>query len=188
MMFRIVFYMNITALIFMVRFVDDGTGGWCGEKSELIEFLDSINRELMSKFDIELTFKVTEFNEYIEILDVQYKFDIQGNVTTDIFIKPTDAHQYLNYSSHHPRHTFRSIVYSQGLRYRCIISDNATLAVRLDCLAEHFINCNYPKNLVVNILNDIKLYPDLLNIKILITWVKVSLSLGSPHLEMVVQT
>ena len=142
----------------------------------------------MSKFDIELTFKVTEFNEYIEFLDVQYKFDIQGNVTTDIFIKPTDAHQYLNYSSHHPRHTFRSIVYSQGLRYRRIISDDATLAVRLDCLAEHFINCNYPKNLVVNILNDIKTLPRSIEYKNTDNVGKVSLSLGSPPLEMVVQT
>ena len=55
------------------------------------------------------------YNMYISFLDLNVKLS-QGQLETDLFIKPTDRHQYLHYSSSHPEHTKRSIVFSQGLR------------------------------------------------------------------------
>ena len=34
-----------------------------------------------------------------------------GNLTKDLHVKPNDIHQYLHYTSAHPNHTKRSIVY-----------------------------------------------------------------------------
>ena len=76
-------------------------------------------------------------------------------LVTDINIKATDARAYLHYSSYHPRKTFPSIVYSQALRYRRIINDDAILKERLDELLESFLNSGYPKHIVRGVLNDV---------------------------------
>jgi hypothetical protein len=34
----------------------------------------------------------------------------EGNITTDLYSKPTDKHQYLSPSSCHPKHCFKSIL------------------------------------------------------------------------------
>ena len=40
-----------------------------------------------------------------------------GNkLSPDLCIKSTDRHQYLHYSSSHPEHTKKPVVYSQALR------------------------------------------------------------------------
>ena len=94
---------------------------------------------------------VTTFTQF---LDIQFKFN-NGQLTTDIFRKPTDANRYLYFNSYHPRHTFRSIIYSQGLRYCRIINDNVILAERLTELKSYFMNSGYPAKLVSSILDPI---------------------------------
>ena len=49
------------------------------------------------------------------------------------------ARRYLSPESCHPAHTFNSVVYSQGLRIRRIVSDNDKLKLRLDEPADAFI-------------------------------------------------
>ena len=41
--------------------------------------------------------------------DVPVSVDISGSITTDLYVKPTDTHQYLMATSCHPNHTKRSI-------------------------------------------------------------------------------
>ena len=40
---------------------------------------------------------------------------INGKLETDLYMKPTNCHQYLHYLSSDPEHTKRSIVYSETL-------------------------------------------------------------------------
>ena len=50
----------------------------------------------------------------------------KGNqLVTDLYIKPTDTHQYLHASSCHVSHCKKSIPYSQTLRLNRICSKNA---------------------------------------------------------------
>ena len=43
---------------------------------------------------------------------------------TDLFVKPTDTHQFLDPSSSHHYHCKKRIPYSQALRLNRICSDN----------------------------------------------------------------
>ena len=43
-------------------------------------------------FGAKLTFKVVNFDEFLEFLDINYKFTNEGKVVTDIYSKPTDSH------------------------------------------------------------------------------------------------
>ena len=57
-----------------------------------------------------------EFSEpSINFLDLNVKLS-NGKLQTSLYVKPTDCHQYLQFQSGHPKHTKRSIVYSQTRR------------------------------------------------------------------------
>ena len=60
--------------------------------------------------------------ENITFLDLIVKRS-QGKLETDLHIKPTDRHQYLHYSSSHPGHTKRSIVYSETFLMKQILGN-----------------------------------------------------------------
>ena len=45
-----------------------------------------------------------------------------GAIYIDLYIKPTDSHQYLNYQSSHSLHIKTSIPYNQALRVNRICS------------------------------------------------------------------
>ena len=129
--FRVVVYaQRHISLVFMVRFVDDGTGGWMGSLQSLQVWIQNFNYWLEELFGLKLTFNICTSDKYLEFLDIKYRFERTGEVETDLFIKETDSHRYLDFSSNHPRATFRSIVYSQGIRYRRIISNDAVFEHR----------------------------------------------------------
>ena len=48
---------------------------------------------------------------------------LDGNISTDWYVKPTDRHQFLHYASSHSDHTKCSIVFSQVLRVSRICSE-----------------------------------------------------------------
>ena len=48
--------------------------------------------------------------------------DTTGNITTDLYVKPTDKHQHLDFRSCHPRGCKKGISYAQALRLRRICS------------------------------------------------------------------
>ena len=90
---------------------------WTHCKEKLEEFLKGFN-------NYHPNIKFThEFNkENIPFLDL--KVSLSGRqLTTDLHIKSTDKHQYLHYTSAHPDHTKRSIVFSQALRVSRIFSN-----------------------------------------------------------------
>ena len=53
---------------------------------------------------------------------------------TDLFVKPTDTHQFLDPSSSHPYHCKKGIPYSQALRLNRICSDNESFDKRCNDL------------------------------------------------------
>ena len=53
---------------------------------------------------------------FVNFLDIQFCFNMEGQLQTDLYIKETDSRAYLNFSSAHANYTFSGNVYSQSIR------------------------------------------------------------------------
>ena len=71
-----------------------------------------------------------------------------GQIITDLYVKPTDTHQYLNSSSCHPYHCKKSIPYSQGLHLNRICSNNAFFDQRCNELEDWLHEQGYRERVV----------------------------------------
>ena len=100
------------------RFIDDIFAVWTHGEALLEEFLDSVNQ-------LHPTIKFTDewSIESVSFLDTKVIVR-DGWITTDLYTKPTDTHQYLAANSCHPKHCKASITYSQALRLRRICSED----------------------------------------------------------------
>ena len=74
-------------------------------------------------------------------------------------MKETDAKSYLNYHSTHPNHVFSAIISSQASRLRRIINNEERLEQHLLSMKCVFLSCDYPKNMIDNIINKVKNTP-----------------------------
>jgi len=75
-------------------------------------------------------------------LDTTVKLE-DGQLVTNLFVKPTDTHQYLAANSCHPRHCKEAIPYSQALRMRRICSSDESFNRRTTELKEHLVRRGY---------------------------------------------
>ena len=114
-------------ILHFIRFVHDMSGVWKGTKESFQEWFTILRNASVPLYSLDFTCEITAVNEYSQFLDIKFKFE-NGELTTDIFRKPTDANRYLEFSSNHPRHTFSSVVYSQGIRYQRIINNDSLLS------------------------------------------------------------
>ena len=103
------------------RLIDDLFFIWYGTEESLQQFYTDINSYHCS-IKFELTFSRTEIN----FLDTTIYIE-NNNIYTRLYRKPTDKKEYLHYSSNHPHHMKKAIIYSQALRYRRIIDYDAVL-------------------------------------------------------------
>ena len=71
--------------------------------------------------------------EEVNFLDLNIKL-INGELKTDLFVKTTDIHQFLDPTSSHPCHCKKGIPYSQALRLNGISSDNTNFDERCNDL------------------------------------------------------
>ena len=144
-------------LVHFIRFVDDGSGIWNGTKDSFLAWFRKTKEASYGEYNLDLTFELTNINEYFQFLDIRFKFE-GGALSTDLYEKPTDANRYLHFTSYHPRHVFRSIISSQALRYRRVINNDETLNCRLEELKETFRNSAYPNELIDELVDPVKKY------------------------------
>ena len=69
-------------------------------------------------------------------------------IITDLYVKPTDTHQYLESSSYHPYHCKKSIPYSQALRLNKICSNNYFFDQRCNKSGHWFHERGYSERVV----------------------------------------
>lgn len=112
------------------RFLGDIFMIWTGNTDEPKDFIDYLN-------NLHPTIKFTSDLSKTSVAFLDTTVSINNcKVSTDLYVKPTDTHQYLLSSSCHPYHTKRSIPYNLGLRLRRICSGDTTFRRRCDELSE----------------------------------------------------
>ena len=114
------------------------------EKINLKVFLQRLNT-----FYPNLEFTHEKSKTSVNFLDVLVR--INGDkFETDLYSKPTDCHQFLEFNSAHPIHIKKSIVYIQGLRIKRLCSSSLTFEKHLESIRSWFGKRSYPKKLVDN--------------------------------------
>ena len=121
------------------RFIDDIFIIWIHGIETLNVFFDHLNNCLPS-----IKFEMDQSTSHIHFLDVTVSLDEQHNIQTDLYTKPTDSHNYLNYNSAHPRHCRDGIPYSQFLRLKRICSKEETFTHQCREMSKNFIKADYP--------------------------------------------
>ena len=80
------------------------------------------------------------------VFDTKITMDAEGRLTTDLYTKTTDTHQYFHRDSCDPGHCKKSIPYSQALRIRRICSRMEDFLQRTQELKGISINYRYNKD------------------------------------------
>ena len=125
-----------------VRFIDDIFCIFTGTLDELNSFINYLNScDPHIKFTSEISQTTVTF------LDTRVNLS-HNKIETDLFCKPTDSHNYLLFSSSHPRRCKESIPFSQLLRIRRICSRLVDFDKHMKETTLHFINRGYPIDLL----------------------------------------
>ena len=101
----------------------------------------------LNNFTPNLSFTHEASKNCIPFLDLKVKL-IDGKLETDLYMKPTDRHQYLHYLSSHPKHTKGSIVYSQILRVNRLCFLEEDFNYRKLNMKEWFIKRGYSEYVI----------------------------------------
>jgi peptide-methionine (R)-S-oxide reductase len=126
-----------------LRYIDDIFMIWDHDKDSLDSFLNYLNE---CHHRIKFTSEISD--SFVNFLDTSVHIDNNRKLYTDLYCKPTDAHNYLLYSSAHPKHLLRSLPYSQLLRIRRICSHISDFDKNAITIGQHFIRRHYPEDLI----------------------------------------
>jgi hypothetical protein len=115
---------------------------WIHSDKELDEFFEHANSIHPS---IKFTHEVSKTK--MSFLDTTTTVK-EGNVSTDLYSKPTEKHQYLSLSSCHPKHCVKSIPFSQPISVKRICSTVEATKQRLGDLRHHLKKRGYTDKVI----------------------------------------
>ena len=126
-----------------LRFIDDIFFIWPHSEADLLSFINNVN-----SFHPNIKFSHEHSTTTVNFLDVTITKDCDNNLITSVFEKPSNCHQYVEYSSCHPKTCKAGIPFSQAKRYRRITTN--TDQFHQDCknIQQHFKDRNYPEELI----------------------------------------
>ena len=124
------------------RYIDDIFMIWQHGEEKLKEFLKILNScHPTIKYTAEYSLDKGNFLD-VEVIR-------SGNkLRTDLYIKPTDTHQYLEFSSCHVYHSKKSVPYSHALLFDRICSENKFFDNRCNHLGYWLKNRGYNEKVV----------------------------------------
>ena len=115
---------------------------WLHGEERLFEFFEYVNNYHDT---IKYTWEWSEReSSYIDVL-VMLK---NNRISTDVYSKQTDTHQYLDSRSCHPTHVKRRIPCGQALRMRRICNSDEVFKERLKELEGNLVKRGFKKNLI----------------------------------------
>ena len=130
------------------RFIDDILAIFTEGRDKLNIFLEHLNS---CHENIKFTVEISDTS--VTFLHTVITLNSNGTLSTSLYCKCTDAHNYLQYSSSHPRHcvTTCSMPYSQFLRVRRICSSEQDFIDKAISMGKDFLRRDYPLTLVENL-------------------------------------
>ena len=125
------------------RFIDNIFVIWQYNEADLDEFVTYLNASLSSiKFEVDKSYTEAHF------LDVTLNLNRTGQLSTTLYTKPTDSHNYINFSSCHQKSCRMGIPYGQFLRLRRICSTEESFVAESKKLSLYFHRADYPADLI----------------------------------------
>ena len=115
---------------------------WEHGEEPLRDFIDHVN---LFHPTIKCTAEYSK--EEVNFLDLAIKL-IDGELKTDLFVKPADTHQILDPTSSHPYHCKKGVPYSQALRLNRICSDNTNFDKRCNDLEKWLMERGYNEKIL----------------------------------------
>ena len=109
-------------------------------------------------FNPNIQFTYESSKKSIAVLDLDVAL-YNGRLESTVHVKPTDRHQYLHYSSSHPQHTKRSILFSQTLRDSRICSSEKDFQDHCFQMRSCFLKRKYPEKLIGNETKTVIFFP-----------------------------
>ena len=103
--------------------------------------------------DIKFTYKSSK--ESIAFLGLKVTVE-NSKIITDLYVKSTDRHQYLDYLSAHPNDTKRSVVFSQTLRISRLCSYEESFIKPKANVKSWFLRREYPERLISAEIDKVK--------------------------------
>ena len=110
-----------------------------GNFKEVLFYLNRVNKSIK--------FTASSSNSEIIFLDLRI-FKTDSGFETMVFSKVTDADNYLNFLSCHPRHTKENIPFNLARRVRTLTDDNVRCEKEMDALAQKLANSNFPLGMI----------------------------------------
>ena len=130
--------------------IDDIFLIWTYVEEKLTQFLNELRTNFNS--DLKFTYETSSCTVTYLVSNVSLR---NGAIHRDLYIKPTDGHQYLQGQSSHPLHIKTSIPYSQALSVGKNCSSEKDFKTLVSRLEDRFLARGYPE-IVAN--NQIKLF------------------------------
>ena len=132
------------------RYIDDIFFIWTHDEQELQQFLQEFN-----KTHPNLKFTHESSKEKISFLDFSVTL-CNWILYTDLHIKATDCHQYLEYKSSHPEHAKKSIIYSQNLSLSRLCLFEQEFEGHKGNLRSWFVKRRYPEKIIDKEMSKVK--------------------------------
>ncbi|CAJ0949522.1 unnamed protein product [Ranitomeya imitator] len=131
------------------RYIDDVFCIWKGDLDSLQTFFQFLKTAWPG-----LDFTMTHDFHQISFLDTLVNKDTNGNLSTDLYSKPTDRNSLLHYDSFHPPNMKKSIPKSQLNRVTKIVSDPVSKDQRMSEMKSKFRERGYPSRILDNATAD----------------------------------
>jgi len=144
-------YKNCLNLEFKARFIDD--------IFMIVDVTDVSDPEQWCRQTFVhnyLNFTYIHSSKSVDFLDLTISLDNNNCITTALYKKPINKHQFLHYGSAHPKHLLNSLPYSSFLRVIRSCSDLEVRKSELEILISKFKSRSYPESIIQNCLEKVK--------------------------------
>ena len=114
-------------------------------KNIVFEFNGTVKQQISVTASLKFTPESSE--ESLPSFNIKVKLS-KGKMSIDLYVKDTDRHQRLHYTSSHSNHTKRSIVYSQASRIKRICCEEKDFEQHIHEMRSWFKKRAYPNKIL----------------------------------------